>query len=81
MAPRSHLGLRIGAIVLLMGAAFWPRGRGAQSADELTRTSRPATVHARAATTHARTASAKLVSAPGTAKLVVAVAGDTNITN
>jgi len=81
MSPRTHLCLRIGAIVLLMGAAIWPRSRGVLSADELTRTNRAATVHARAATTHMRTASAKLISAPGSAKLVVATAEDSDLTN
>ena len=81
MSPRTHLCLRIGATVLLMGAAIWPRSRGVLSADELARSNRAATVHARSATTHVRSASAKLVSAPGSAKLVVAAASGSDLTN
>jgi hypothetical protein len=72
MSPRSHLGLRLGALALLICAAIWPRTRTSVSSTELSRVERGA--HAVAA--HAETAAARLASSPRTAKALVAQAGD-----
>ncbi|CAN5925611.1 hypothetical protein BH11MYX4_BH11MYX4_46920 [soil metagenome] len=64
------------AVLLLVGAACWPRSRGAQSAAELA----PGAASARA-TARAETTAAKLISAPGTAKLVVAAADQADLNN
>ena len=79
MSPRSHSGLRMVALLLLLVAACWPRPRGAQSAAELAHATRAATTR----TTAARplTTAAKLVSTPGSAKLVVAEADQSDLTN
>jgi hypothetical protein len=68
------------ALLLVVGAACWPRARGAQSAAELAQTTRSAT-RTRTAGTRPVTTAAKLVSAPGTAKLVVAEADESDLTN
>jgi hypothetical protein len=73
MSPRMHLSLRIAALTLLVSAAIWPRTRGQLSAAEL--------APARAMASHAETAAATLVSAPGSAKLVVAAADQSDLTN
>ena len=80
MSPRSHLSLRIGALALLACAAIWPRARGGMTADELSRAGRP-TATARATAARAQTTAARLVSAPGRAKLVVAAADESDLTN
>lgn len=63
------------ALLLLLVAACWPRSRGAQSAAELAHATRAAT------TARPLTTAAKLVSMPGTAKLVVAEADQSDLTN
>ena len=72
MSPRSHFSLRMVAVLLLLVAACWPRTRGARSAAELAQLTRTETTRPTAA--RSVTTAAKLVSAPGTAKLVVAEA-------
>jgi hypothetical protein len=67
------------AVLLLLAAACWPRSRGAQSAAELAQTARTTTTRTTAA--RSVTTAAKLVSAPGTAKLVVAEADPSDLTN
>jgi hypothetical protein len=80
MSPRSHLSLRIGAVVLLACAAIWPRARARTNADELSRASR-GSVAVQTTAARAETAAARLVSAPDSAKLVVTVADEPRITN
>lgn len=80
MSPRAHLSLRIGALVLLVCAAIWPRARGGMTAEALSRSAREAAT-ARTTAAYPETAAARLVSAPGSAKVVVAVADDSNLTN
>lgn len=79
MSPRAHLGLRMLALLLLAGAAFWPRSRGALSAAELAVGGRASTTRTTAA--HAETTAARLVRAPGKAKIEVAEADQSNLTN
>ncbi len=80
MSPRAHFSLRMLALLLVVGAACWPRSRGAQSAAELAQSTRAAT-RSRTTTSRALTTAAKLVSAPGTAKLVVAEVDESDLTN
>lgn len=80
MSPRAHLSLRIGALALLAAAAIWPRARGGMAAEELSPSARE-TATSRATAAHAETAAAKLLSAPGRAKLIVAEADNSDLTN
>lgn len=80
MSQRAHLCLRIVALALLVGAAFWPRDRGVVATDELGRSVREG-VMARTSAAHATTAAARLVSGPGRAKVVVAQADQSDLTN
>src|SRR3954470_848449 len=77
MSPRMHLCLRIAAVAMLASAALWPRGRGGVTADELSHVAHAAR-QTRTMAAHAETTAAKLVSAPGSAKLVVAEADDSD---
>jgi hypothetical protein len=66
MSPRAHLALRLSAVLLVVGAACWPRSRGAQSAAELpsprlASAARAETTAAKLVSTRAETAAAKLV--------------------
>ncbi len=70
MTGRSHLWLRVGAVALLAVAAVWPRTKPALTAREAART------EARAGTIAAR-----LVSPPRTAKMVVAQADESQLSN
>lgn len=70
MTGRSHLWLRVGALALVAAAAVWPRSKPALTAREAGRT------EARAETT-----AAKLLSAPRTAKMVVAQADESQLNN
>jgi hypothetical protein len=67
-------------VLLLAGAALWPRAGGGMSTEELSRSARESGA-ARTTAARAETAAAKLVSAPGNAKLVVAAAGESDLTN
>ena len=77
MSPRTHLQLRIGALVLLASIAIWPRARGGATAEELARSAQDV-ARTRSSAAHAETVAAKLASAPHT-KLVVASADDTQL--
>jgi hypothetical protein len=83
MSPRSHLWLRFGAVALLAVAAIWPRAKADGSGLTPAELARDGIGHV---TTHgvaalAETTSARLVSPPRNAKLVVAQADDSRLTN
>ncbi len=75
MSSRAHLWLRIGAVVLLAGVTMWPRSRS--SSPEAA----SATAATHAAVRAVETAQAKRVERPRPAKLVVADADESRLTN
>ena len=76
MSSRTHLWLRISAVVLLVGVAMWPRAKAGTTAAELAAIRATHGVAARAETT-----AAKLISPPRTTKMVVADADESQLTN
>ena len=83
MTSRSHLWLRISAVALLAAVAMSPRAPRAKAgvtAVELARTGHGSGA-TRGVAARAETTAARLVSAPRTAKLVVADADESHLTN
>lgn len=83
MTGRSHLWLRIGALALVAAAAIWPRERASKpslTAAEIGRTGGRARVEARFAAIPETTA-ARLHSPPANAKVVVAQADESQLSN
>jgi len=80
MSGRSHRSLRLGALALLAALAIWPRTRATSRTAELAAGTHARTT-TRGVTARAETASAKLVSAPRTAKLTVVDADDSELKN
>ena len=81
MPSQSHLWLRIGAVVLLAAAAVIPRSDARRGREQARGTSPTAHVAAHGIAARAETTAARLASAPRTAKLVVADADGSQLTN
>jgi hypothetical protein len=84
MSGRSHRSLRLGALALLAALAIWPRSKAAHDTAELSAPHTPARhspVTRGGVAARAETASAKLVSAPRTAKLTVVDADESELQN
>lgn len=80
MTVRSHLWLRIGALALVAAAAIWPRSKPSLTAAEIGRTGGRARVEARFAAIPETTA-ARLLSPPANAKVVMAQADESELSN